>query len=660
MKFNNGCHDMHNDLQNYNIAQHLSTIASQSPHRLAMIYANPKKGNQRSYQTLTFKQLDDQSSTIALGLQAIGIQKGQKVVVMVKPGMALFNVVFALFKAGIAPVLVDPGMGRKGLFECLAQAEPDHIIGIAPALIAQNLLGWAKSTIKQKILVDFSTKDRLLTRLLAFGYDHSLSEIEEIGRELLKTQSLNPLAHVKSDDLAAILFTSGSTGTPKGAIYHHGQFWAQVEFLKQMYDFSDFSFDLPTFPLFALFDPALGMTAVFPQMDYSKPVSANPQNIFDCIEDFGVSHLFCSPALLKKLSFAVEDQKHALPTLKRVISAGAAVGIAEMHRLSQWMAKNAEISTPYGATESLPVAYISNLELLAGDCRYPIDQYAQIAYKLNLDPEFSSRYQLVALDQDLITPVMMPLESEFNLAFANLIGRGICVGYVVAGVDAKIIEITDESIADIHLKNGQVGIQDGQGLRLAKPFEIGEIIVSSPATTTGYANRPDADAISKIYLKDDHAHKQTDDNRPKHSMFYHRMGDVGYFDDQSRLWLCGRKSHRVDFNGKRYFSQLCEGIFDSHPDVKRSALSATALGPVICIELKDHQVWNQSLENSLKTLADAHPFTQGISLFMKVDQFPVDTRHNAKIKREVLSLKAAQFFKTSPLQKITKTEQDHA
>jgi acyl-coenzyme A synthetase/AMP-(fatty) acid ligase len=651
---------MHNDLQNYNIAQHLQAIAGQTPNRLAMIYANPKRGNQRSYQTLTFKQLDDQSSAIALGLQVIGIQKGQKVVVMVKPGMALFNVVFALFKAGIAPVLVDPGMGRKGLFECLAQAEPDHIIGIMPALIAQNLLGWAKSTIKKRILVDFSTKDRFLTRLLAFGYDHSLSEIEEIGRTLMKTQSLMTMTHVKSDDLAAILFTSGSTGTPKGAIYHHGQFWAQVEFLKQMYDFSDFSFDLPTFPLFALFDPALGMTAVFPQMDYSKPISANPQNIFDCIEDFGVSHLFCSPALLKKLSFAVEDQKHALPTLKRVISAGAAVGIAEMHRLSQWMAKNAEISTPYGATESLPVAYISNLELLAGDCKYPIDQYAQIAYKLNLDPNFSAKYQLVVLDGDgdrdqhLITPIMMPLESEFNLAFANLIGRGICVGYVVAGVDAKIIQITDESIGDIYLNNKQEGIQEGQGLRLCKPFEIGEIIVSSPATTTGYANRPDADAISKIYLKNQ------DLDTTKHHMFYHRMGDVGYFDEKGRLWLCGRKSHRVDFNGKRYFSQLCEGIFDSHPDVKRSALSATALGPVICLELKDHQVWNQSLENSLKTLANAHPFTKGISLFMKVDQFPVDTRHNAKIKREVLSLKAAKFFKTSTLQKITKTEQHHA
>ena len=28
--------------------------------------------------------------------------------------------------------------------------------------------------------------------------------------------------------------------------------------------------------------------------------------------------------------------------------------------------------------------------------------------------------------------------------------------------------------------------------------------------------------------------------------FYHRMGDLGYRDDQGRLWFCGRKSHRVD------------------------------------------------------------------------------------------------------------------
>jgi acyl-coenzyme A synthetase/AMP-(fatty) acid ligase len=649
---------MENDLQNYNIAQHLHTIAKETPYRLAMIYALPKKGNQRTYQTLTFKQLDDQSSAIALGLKSIGIEKGQKVVVMVKPGMALFNVVFALFKAGIAPVLVDPGMGRKGLFECLAQAEPDHIIGIAPALIAQNLLGWAKQTIKKRILVDFSLKDRCLTNLLALGYDHCLTEIEAIGKSLFEAQAksltgASMIEHVQSNELAAILFTSGSTGTPKGAIYHHGQFWAQVEFLKQMYDFSAFNFDLPTFPLFALFDPALGMTAVFPQMDYSKPMSANPQNIFDCIEDFGVSHLFCSPALLKKLSFAVESQQHALPTLKRVISAGAAVGIAEMNRLSQWMGQGAEISTPYGATESLPVAYISNLELLAGTCTFPIDQYPQIANQLNLDPVFTSKYQLVALDEGLMTPKMMPLEAEFNLAFANLIGRGICVGHVVKGVDAKIIRITDDAIGDDVIGDDVIGDDAigstdsiNQVLGVCAPFEIGEIIVSSPATTTGYAHRPDADAISKIHLKT--------------GEFYHRMGDVGYFDEQGRLWLCGRKSHRVDFKAKRYFSQLCEGIFDSHPDVKRSALSATALGPVICLELKDHCTWTTALQESLTTLANAHPFTQGISLFMKVDQFPVDTRHNAKIKRELLSIKAAKFFKTTPLQKITKTEQHHA
>ena len=100
------------------------------------------------------------------------------------------------------------------------------------------------------------------------------------------------------DETAAILFTSGSTGPPKGAVYTHAIFQAQVESFRSLYAIEPGEIDLCTFPLFALFAPALGMTAIVPDMDPTRPARVDPAKIFEAIEDFGVTNLFGSPALL--------------------------------------------------------------------------------------------------------------------------------------------------------------------------------------------------------------------------------------------------------------------------------------------------------------------------------------------------------------------------
>ena len=204
-------------------------------------------------------------------------------------------------------------------------------------------------------------------------------------------------------------------------------------------------------------------------------------------------------------------------------------------------------------------------------------------------------------------------------------GAGVCVGYPVNGVTVKIVRLDDD---DIPYWDDQLEL---------KPGEIGEIAVRGAVVSRHYFQRPKAEAAAKIQIKGVDG-------------FYHRMGDLGYFDELGRLWMCGRKGHRVNTVDGELYTLPCERIFDTHAMVKRSALvgvyqnGCESLMPVICIELDPafKRINKKLLRTELLTLAKTHELTSTIDVILFHPKFPLDVRHNAKIFREKLALWAEE------------------
>ncbi|MHB9140135.1 MAG: fatty acid CoA ligase family protein [Victivallaceae bacterium] len=553
--------------QLFNISRLLTEAAGKYEAREALFAPcgrNPDGSFQ--YSVLTFRQLENLTNAYALAFSRSGITKGTRVLMLLKPGLEFAAAVFAVYKTGAAPILIDPGMGVKNLLGCIRQTLPEAVIAISTAHWLRLL--FRKSFPKAKIFFSLGKfAPRGVERL------ESIVSLDEIRQS---RQFSFASADTTLDDTAAIVFTTGSTGPPKGVVYTHCTFQAQVELIRKVYGAGPDYIDMSAFPLFALFAVILGMPSVIPKMDFTRPARVNPENIIRPVLDKQISFSFGSPALWRTVTRYCIDNNIRLPSLKKVLMAGAPV-TAELHRaVKQIIADDGEVMIPYGATEALPVASFTGSEMLA--------QTAELTAQ----------------------------------------GKGYCVGYPNPGIDIRIITPADDEIPG----------WDEQ--RVLPPNEIGEIVVHGPVVKKEYFNSPRHNRLSAIAAAD--------------GSNWHRMGDMGYFDEKGRLWFCGRKNHRVIASDRTYYSVCSEAIFNQHPDVNRTALTGVAGRPVLFVEPRSGK-WPDNREartkfiGELKDLGCTQPFTSGIQTFLFHRSFPVDIRHNAKIFREKLAVLAARTIR---------------
>lgn len=540
-------------------------IAEAAPNLSAVIsprwVRDPINGSALHYAHTTYGDLAKLVNQYQRGLGDLGLVPGDRVLMLVSPGADFLALSIAVMGRGATPVFVDPGMGLERLARCIQDANADAFIGSPRA----HLLRFLKRSLFHRIKFHVCASEWGFTR------GHSLGHFKRYANAPLSPVPLPILRrdeNLKAEDCALIAFTSGATGTPKGVIYTNAMLAEQLNIIRDVLGQEGGIRDLTLLPIFSLFNVALGVASVFPRMPAGKPLAVDPAQVVKLISDLGIESSFGSPTLWHKIAEYTLRSGVTLPSIKRVFMAGAAVPPATLALVKRAI-PHGEASTPYGATEALPVTYITA---------------AEITTKRWSDAKTGE--------------------------------RGTPVGRPVRGVEVRIIKPTADPLKTIdqceELPNG----------------EIGEVIVRGNGVSPEYLHRPDANRTGKI--RDGEG-------------FWHRMGDVGYLDDQGYLYYCGRKSHSIYAESGVYHSVPLEEIFNALPKVRRTALVGIRgyKEPAIVVEplpqfWPETQAQRDEFLRELKARAVSSPLTEKIQHFFFHKSFPVDARHNAKIFRDKL------------------------
>ncbi|MEK7222240.1 MAG: AMP-binding protein, partial [Nitrospirota bacterium] len=183
---------------------------------------------------------------------------------------------------------------------------------------------------------------------------------------------------------------------------------------------------------------AMGVTIVIPDMDPAHPARVDPAAFVAEIQAHRVTQSFGSPAIWDRVGRYCVERNLSLPSLARVLMAGAPVSPAILERVQRILPDRADAHTPYGATEALPVSSITAREVL--------NETASLSHA----------------------------------------GKGTCVGKALPDITMRVIRISDNAVP-------------AWDDRLILPRgEIGEIVVKGLVVTRAYFKREQATALAKI------------------------------------------------------------------------------------------------------------------------------------------------------------------
>ncbi|WP_139492062.1 non-ribosomal peptide synthetase [Brevibacillus dissolubilis] len=281
-------------------------------------------------EALTYQQLDERSTQLAIYLQAQGVCPEIPVGIFVERSFEMVIGILGILKAGGAYVPLDPNNPDERLEYMLEASEVSIIL----------------------------TQSRFKERMLRLSKNNaSVMTLDQDWAEITKAADKGKTLkrEVKPEHLAYVLYTSGSTGKPKGVMVEHRSILNTLFFLEDKYPVTEedayllktnYVFDVSLSELFGWFI-GKGRLIILP-----PNAEKNPDLFRSYIEKYNVTHLNFVPALLNVFLNGMANNQSFTENcpLKYVMVAGEAFP-KELVKKAVAVFQNSSVENIYGPTE---------------------------------------------------------------------------------------------------------------------------------------------------------------------------------------------------------------------------------------------------------------------------------------------------------------------
>lgn len=333
-------------------------------------------------QTLTYRELEEESNRLARLLQDAGCQKGDRIGFLIPKTPAAVVCILGILKADCIYVPLDTSSPAPRLAKIIAACQPRFILAGGPVT---QLLNQLLSDLADQDAISIGWMEQSLPETHDFTIRFSATDLSAYASGSL--DYLNT-----SSDAAHILFTSGSTGTPKGVVITHDNVlhfiaWAVKYFGTRPSDrissHPPLHFDLSTFDLFGTLSSGAQLHLVSPALNLV------PGKLADFIRASELTQWFSVPSVLNFMAKADVVAENDFPTLERLLWCGEAI---QTPTLMYWMQRlpHVRFTNLYGPTE----ATIASSYYTVPQC--PTDERDQVPIGTPCDGE-----GLLVLDDEL-------------------------------------------------------------------------------------------------------------------------------------------------------------------------------------------------------------------------------------------------------------------